>query len=263
MYKCVGAVVIFLASHWVSADVVFTSGSYSILENVLVESQNTRQELKTKAITQTLLSTPYSKSTLNMNPLSVERLIVDLNAMDCMTFIEYTEAFRRAENYQQFISNLINIRYIDQQVTFSNRRHFFTDWAQESKPIAVDITTMISSHAVPIEKKLNWKGNGGSFISGLGVKARLINYIPTRYVDEGLIELLKTGDYIGIYSKNQGLDVTHVGIVIKENKQVVFRNASSLRHNLKVSDVELRHYLDDKVGIIVFRSSLDYYSDIN
>lgn len=263
MYKSVSAAVIFLSSCWANADVVLTQGSYAVLDNVLAESKNHQQEQKTKIITRALLNTPYSNNTLNMSQSSVERLIVNLNAMDCMTFIEYTEAFKRAENYQQFISNLTDIRYIDQKVTFNHRRHFFTDWVEKPKPLVIDITTRLSPHAVTVEKKLNLKNDGSFFISGLMVKNRLISYIPIHYVDEGLIKLLKTGDYIGIYSKVQGLDVTHVGIVIKEDNQVIFRNASSLRNNLKVSDIELSRYLEGKDGIIVFRSSLDYYSDIN
>ncbi len=263
MLKRLCAVVILLMPHLTSAEAILTPGSYSILERVLVGSKGAQQEKKVKIITQELLGTPYNDNTLNMNYLSIERLTINLKAMDCMTFIEYTEAFKHAENYEQFSFHLANIRYINQDISFSQRRHFFTDWAHEPESIVEDITTRISPHAIGVQKELNRGSNGKLFLSGIGVKDRVINYIPSYYVDKIVMDSLKTGDYIGIYSNNKGLDVTHVGIVIRENNKVIFRNASSLRNNLKVSDIELEKYLQSKVGIIVLRSKIDDHSDIN
>ncbi|MCU6289820.1 DUF1460 domain-containing protein, partial [Escherichia coli] len=89
---------------------------------------------------------------------------------------------------------------------------------------------------------------------GLPVTSRTISYIPTQYIDEAVLKKLQTGDYIGIYSNKPELDVSHVGIAIREGNKIYFRNASSLKLNLKVVDVELNRYLQDKVGIIVIRS---------
>ncbi|QCJ68740.1 DUF1460 domain-containing protein [Providencia heimbachae] len=257
MLKRLCAAAILLTPHLMSAEAVLTPGSYSILERVLVGSKGAQPEQKVKIITQELLGTPYNDNTLNMNYLSIERLTINLKAMDCMTFIEYAEAFKHAENYEQFLFYLANTRYINQDVSFSQRRHFFTDWAQEPESIAEDITTRISPHTIRVQKELNRGSNGELFLSGVDVKDRIINYIPSGYVDKDVIELLKTGDYVGIYSNNKGLDVTHVGIVIRENNKVIFRNASSLRNNFKVSDIELERYLQSKVGIIVLRSKIN------
>lgn len=64
---------------------------------------------------------------------------------------------------------------------------------------------------------------------------------------------LKTGDYIGIYSPIKGLDVSHTGIVIRKNNQVLYRNASSLSKNMKVVDTNFLEYISSKTGIIVLR----------
>lgn len=238
--------------------VELTAGSYTILMNILSQqSLFDKQEEKTEVITRSLLGTPYNKHTLNHSQLSAETLIINLKSMDCMTFIEYTEAFKRSKNYEQFIANLTKIRYTDQDIQFTNRRHFFSDWAQSPNPLVLDITTQISPHAVSVNKKLNFKNDTSLFISGLPIKDRLISYIPVSYIDDNLILNLKTGDYIGVYSKHSGLDVSHVGIVIRQNDTVLFRNASSLKGNLKVSDSELRSYLNGKLGIVVFRTNFD------
>lgn len=254
-------IVMCLFASIVHAKVEVTAGSFTILTNILnqqneVNKQHQHAE-KVDVITQSLIGTPYNKYTLNQSHKGIETLVVNLKAMDCMTFIEYTEALKRSENYEQFITNLAEIRYMGQEISFTSRRHFFSDWLQEPNPVARDITQQISPHTVSVNKKLNLNNQSGLFITGVPVKERVIRYIPVRYVDENLISRLKTGDYIGIYSKNSGLDVSHVGIVIKQGDKVQFRNASSLKGNLKVSDTELLHYLTKKQGILVFRAKVN------
>lgn len=235
------------------ADVVLTTGSYRVLEKAISTSQNSDAEQKMVNATAILLGTPYNNRTLNMNASSVERLIIDLKAVDCMTFIEYSEAFKHADDAEQFASNLQKVRYIDAKVAFNQRRHFFSDWVEGEHKIVSDITAQLSPHTVFVNKQLNKKSNGEPMIATVGISPRVIGYIPTRFIDRKLLKQLKTGDYIGIYSPALGLDVTHVGIVIREGDAVIFRHASSQRKNLRVIDVELFSYLQGKSGIMVFR----------
>ncbi|WP_272674705.1 MULTISPECIES: N-acetylmuramoyl-L-alanine amidase-like domain-containing protein [unclassified Providencia] len=263
MLRLVIAAFILLLANFVRAEVILASGSYKILTEVFNEQtamqlQNASQAEKIDVLTRYFLTTPYNKQTLNMSPLSPEELVINLKEMDCMTFIEYIEAFKRSNNYEQFVSNLINIRYINQNITFKHRRHFFSDWAQEPEAIVVDITSEISPHAIQVKKQLNLKNYNQRYISDLPVKGRLINYIPVKYVDDDLVLRLNTGDYIGVYSKDNGLDVSHVGVVIRRGNKTIFRNASSLRRNLQVIDIELNDYLKGKAGIVVFRPKSDY-----
>ena len=64
---------------------------------------------------------------------------------------------------------------------------------------------------------------------------------------------LKTGDYIGIYSTVHGLDVSHVGIVIRDGETIFLRHASSQKKYRKVIDQDLKEYILNKPGIIVLR----------
>ncbi|WP_265694417.1 N-acetylmuramoyl-L-alanine amidase-like domain-containing protein [Providencia rustigianii] len=234
-------------------EVVLTAGSYKLLENVISAGQNQSTEQKVINATTILLGTPYNNRTLNMNPLLPERLVIDLKAMDCMTFIEYSEAFKHADNLEQFSQHLEKVRYIDAKVAFDSRRHFFTDWSQEHDRLVDDITSQLSPHTISVNKQLNLKENGGKYISSLDSKSRVIHYIPVRFIDHRVLSQLKTGDYIGIYSPSSGLDVTHVGIVIRENNKILFRHASSQHKNFQVIDIELSQYLKGKEGILVFR----------
>lgn len=260
MLRLVIVILLFVSPNFALADVIFSSGSYDIMEKVLDEQSKMKgaSAEKIDVLTQNFLNTPYNKQTLNMSSSSVEKLVINLKAMDCMTFIEYTEAFKRSENDEQFKLNLASIRYINQNITFNNRRHFFSDWAQGPDAIAVDITDKISPHAIRINKHLNLKNNGMTYISNYPIKNRVINYIPTKYLDKEVLSQLNAGDYIGIYSTESGLDVSHVGVVIRKGNKIIFRNASSLRGNLKVSDSELLSYLKGKNGIVVLRAKLNY-----
>ena len=63
----------------------------------------------------------------------------------------------------------------------------------------------------------------------------------------------ETGDYVGIYSKTEGLDVSHTGIIIKQGSLVYMRHASSVKKHMKVLDEELMEYLKARPGLIVLR----------
>jgi hypothetical protein len=50
-----------------------------------------------------------------------------------------------------------------------------------------------------------------------------------------------------------GLDVTHVGIVIRRNGKIFLRHASSKKSVRKVVDVELLDYLGGEKGLVILR----------
>jgi hypothetical protein len=85
------------------------------------------------------------------------------------------------------------------------------------------------------------------------VVPRTVAYIPTSQVDSGVVSRLRTGDYVGAYAQDGGLDVTHVGIFVDGADGPVLRNASSLRTNDKVVDSPLFDYLQGVPGIVVLR----------
>ncbi|HGY0255815.1 N-acetylmuramoyl-L-alanine amidase-like domain-containing protein, partial [Klebsiella pneumoniae] len=55
------------------------------------------------------------------------------------------------------------------------------------------------------------------------------------------------------------LDVSHVGIIIKDHNNIWFRNASSLAKNRKVVDSPFIRYMATKPGIVVLREKTDQY----
>lgn len=201
------------------------------------------------------LGTPYRSNMLVGSANVPEQLIIDFRGLDCFAYLDYVEALRRSTSQQDFVRNLIQVRYKGGDVDFLNRKHFFTDWAYgTTHPVADDITAQISPGAVSVRKRLNERSKGNVYLPGLPVVERSMTYIPSRLVDSQVVSHLRTGDYIGIYTPLPGLDVTHVGFFIMTDKGPVLRNASSRKENRKVMDLPFLDYVSEKPGIVVFRA---------
>ena len=206
-------------------------------------------------ISRQLLYTPYKESSL-IGSISVpEVLIINLEGMDCITFIEYVEAMRLSSSFSEFTENLKMVRYRNGEVTYERRRHFFTDWIGYTPQTVEDVTSIIgATKTVRVRKKLNLRSDGAYLLPGICVKEREISFIPVNALDNTSIERLKTGDYAGVYSDKEGLDVTHTGILIRKNDgKVYLRHASSRQDTNNVIDEELTGYLTGKDGLIILR----------
>ena len=200
-------------------------------------------ELKIAKISKYFLGVPYKKNSLIGSATKQEQFVIDLEGVDCMTFIEYVEALRLSEDLNSFIENLRYVRYFDGVVNFKKRRHFFTDWQdlKSVKNVTLEIAEQMVLTAI---KNLN-------FINGIEPKQRIINYIPSETIEKILFKL-KSGDYCGFYTSKEGLDVTHVGIILVNENNFKLRHASSLKGY--VIDEDFLTYSKNTEGIIIFRA---------
>ncbi|MGE2717749.1 DUF1460 domain-containing protein [Mycolicibacterium litorale] len=230
--------------------------SEQILQKLLAARNGAaREEHSSKAdtVSRQFLGVPYRANTLVGAVNRPEELVVDLEAVDCFTYADYVEALKRADDREQFIDRLIEVRYKDGVVGYRNRKHFFTDWAAATPPVATDVTGELGAKSISVAKRLNRKDSGGVYLPGLPEVPRDVTYIPSGSVDDTVVDGLRTGDYIGAYAEDGGLDVTHVGIFVDTPDGPVIRNASSLRANNKVVDEPLRDYVGSIPGIVVLR----------
>ncbi|MCW2002873.1 hypothetical protein FHY30_001628 [Xanthomonas arboricola] len=200
------------------------------------------------------LATPYRDHVLQGSASTPEKLIIDFTGLDCFTYLDYVEAARRSYSQQDFVNQLVLTRYVDGIVSFTHRKHFFSDWANRTYELATDITAAVSPDSVTVVKQLNLKADGSNYLPGLPVVQRAITYIPTAHIDAALIRKLRTGDFIGIYTPLAGLDVTHVGFFIMTDRGPMLRNASSRAENQKVVDSPFLDYVARTPGIIVYRA---------
>ncbi|GAB2941434.1 DUF1460 domain-containing protein [Hafnia psychrotolerans] len=224
-----------------------------IIHTRVIPAKHQKHGLMIESVSSAFLGTPYRADTLIGSPNTKEILVADFNGVDCFTLIDYVAALSRASDQKTFQNNLVKTRYVNGHVDYLSRKHFFSDWFATSPRNAVDVTRDVSPHYITVNKTLNSKPGGGEYIPGLGIIPRVIHYIPGNAVNEKVLDKLDAGDFIGIYTPLNGLDVSHVGIVIKQGGKVWFRNASSLSKNMKVVDSLLMEYVSSKPGIVVLR----------
>lgn len=225
-----------------------------IIQSEVIPSRGGNHGKVISRVSSAFLGTPYQANTLIGGPSTPEALVVNFNGVDCFTLVDYVEALTRSRDQKTFLHNLVKTRYIGGDVKYLSRRHFFTDWFATKPRNARDVTPDISPDYVVVDKQLNRKSDGSEYIPGLGIHPRKINYIPGKAINEQVLSRLRTGDYIGVYSPLDGLDVSHVGIVVRHDGQVWYRNASSLAVNRKVVDSPFIEYMHSKPGIVVLRA---------
>ena len=239
-----------------SVDVRISGPSTEILERMLDGGRDipaADMSRRAEALSRQFLGTPYGADTLVGSATEPEQLVVELEQMDCFTFADYVEALKRAENRDEFIDALIAVRYQDGLIEFASRRHFFTDWAAGTPAIATDVTADLSADTVTVAKNLNQKDAGGVYLPGLPVVAREVTYLPSGSVDDTVLSRLRTGDYVGAYAADGGLDVTHVGLFVAGPNGPLLRNASSLSSDQRVVDSPFLDYVRTVPGIVVLR----------
>ena len=223
--------------------------------NKLVEG-NIDKDSRYDFISRYFLGVPYMANTLEGSKNITEKFIINLEAMDCFTYLDYVHSLLDARDYYDFIDNLRSTRYKDAVVSFTSRNHFFYDWEQNIEQIENVTKVLFPQESISTSKYLNKKENGSLYLEGIAVREVRIYFIEPAKLIENKIEKLKSGDYIGIYTKKEGLDVSHVGILIILENKYYFRHASSETGVNSVVDVDFLEYIKDKPGIIIYRNKL-------
>src|SRR4030065_1517658 len=215
------------------------------LDAILHESSKINDAgLRIDYLSKQLLGTPYQESTLVGDINTPEVFVINLEGVDCFTLLDYIESMRRSFSLDEFKENLKKVRYRGGEISFKNRNHFFTDWCEFNSNFIDDVTVQIGGKKVrSIMKLLNQREDGSYYLPGIKLEDRLITYLPVDMIDDAILGELRNGDYIGIYSEKQGLDVSHVGIFVKEENKTYLRHASSLKEHKKVVDQGFSDYI--------------------
>ena len=218
------------------------------INNIILNNETT------EAISGEFLGVPYLGHTLIGSNEKEEILTINLSGLDCFTYIDYVEAIRNSTDYYGFKENVRKVRYKNGTVDYVKRNHFFSDWPVYNPSNVKDVTGAVGGRdSVTVKKSLNRKKDGSYFLAGIPVTEREITYIPSGKLTPEIIAKISSGDYVGIYSGIDGLDVSHTGIVIKKNGKTYLRHASSRKANRKVLDEELLVYMKNKPGLVIYR----------
>lgn len=266
-------------SHQLKAQTVCSQSSAELLTQQLStmaeQSELAQMEIGEAAshMGQQMLGVPYVARTLELE--GPERLVINLEGLDCTTFLENVVVMARLSQLQQFTREdyereLQLIRYRQGELhEYPSRLHYFSDWLydNEKKGVITIITKAIGGE--PYSKEINFMGQHRSAYAQLAddryydailkaessINQRTHFYIPKERVQavEGNIQ---SGDLIAITTSINGLDISHVGIAIFQGGRLHLMHASTSANRVVISSKPLADYLAgnrSQSGIMVAR----------
>lgn len=215
---------------------------------------------------------PYVAGTLDQP--AYEQLVIKLDGFDCVTFVESVLALSRtikAESYSlpAFVAHLESQRYRDGVLDgYCSRLHYFSDWIinNEARGHVRNITKEIGGE--PLDKQLNFMSThresyphlaDDSLFAGIQDMEVQLKDVQLYYIPQGRISTvypdLEAGDIIALATDIEGLDVSHTGLVYKNEDGTAGLLHASTANGVIVSP-DLQAYVENnrrQIGIVVTR----------
>jgi hypothetical protein len=219
------------------------------------------------------LGVPYVSNTLEMK--GEEILVINLREFDCFTFVEnvvvMTWMIRKGEcTFEDYAASLERIRYRDGILhEYPSRLHYFSDWLSdnEKKGIIKDMSGEMGGKA--LHKNIHYitshrdtypMMNITKVYEKMRAVERNLSEKPFSYITkEDLKEYemaIDEGDIIAITTDVEGLDIVHVGIAARLDREIHLLHASEVEKKVVISDATLHEYLLNRkttTGIMVGR----------
>ncbi len=219
------------------------------------------------------LGAPYREGTLE-GP-GREKLIVNLHAFDCTTFVETVLALVRCAasgkiSPQEFRGNLRRIRYRRGKIDgYASRLHYFTDWLADNqkKKTLTDVSRDLGGerrqkeiHFMTTRREryaaLKNQTQAGKMRRTERRLSRSPFYVIGKERVSRIQDDIQPGDLIAFTTNQEGLDVAHVGLAVRERGRLRLLHASRREGAVVVSRETLSAYLRRRgnfTGILVAR----------
>jgi len=219
------------------------------------------------------LGTPYVSATLE-NGLD-EKLVINLRQLDCTTFAENTLALARTvklrkKDFESFVAELQKLRYRDGiRNQYPSRLHYFSEWIQDNDRKGI-VSGKANQNGIKSDKAIDYMSTHPSDYPVLKEHPELIPaiaqqekeltktgfmYFPKSDI-ANLYRNLKHGDIIALTSSIDGVDVNHVGIIIKKGNEFHLLHAPLSGKKVLVSDGPITDFLKPQSknsGIMIAR----------
>jgi len=206
------------------------------------------------------LGTPYVVASLE-NGLE-EKMVINLRELDCTTFAENCLALARTvkagkTDFQSFVSELVRIRYRDGiRNQYPSRLHYFVEWISNNQDKRI-IDGTPNQNGVKSNKVINYMSTHPANYPVLKEHPELIpaiaeqekaltrtgfmffpkNDIPNLY------KHLQHGDIIALTSSIEGVDVNHVGIILKKGNEFYLLHAPLSGKKVLISDGPITDFI--------------------
>jgi hypothetical protein len=215
-----------------------------------------------------LLGKPYVHATLDANP--TERLVVNLNAFDCTTYLETVLALslayhdqpgkpQPAQFDQAFRAYLTRLRYRNGKLDgYASRLHYFSDWLRdnEHKGFLTDVTGELPG-SMSVAKPITYMTTATRKYPHLKdpvtrkqlqlreahLSQQTFWFIPQKNIRLAESQL-REGDIIMLTAARTGLDMKHVGLAVRQpSGRIHLMHASSEQGEVVITRYPLVDYV--------------------
>lgn len=207
------------------------------------------------------LGAPYVANTLDRT--IEEQLVVNLQELDCVTYVENVLALSLAASsnnfcYQNFQEQLKNIRYRNGELSdYASRLHYTSDWIfdNEKGGLLQNISQELSR--VKETKEINFMSTHRSAYKQFSHSDAMLHKIEQAekvinnrngfyYLPKGAIHnkanKIPHMAVIGIVTTIDGLDTSHIGFAYQKDGELQFIHASSAKNKVIIDSKTLSNY---------------------
>ena len=241
------------------ADSVFV---VSVLTSDAVAASSSTPGDVVATVARAFIGKPYVAGTLEVNAPD-ERLVINTRQVDCTTFVDQVLALSLTvlhgdTTYTAFCRNLSRLRYRDGKVQgYASRLHYFTDMVAANPSLLADVVP--DSAQAPLPERIvqlgfmshhpdsypALKGHPEVVDSIRSIELRYQHY-PVHYCPKETIAsftALREGDVVALMTTVEGLDVTHLGIAVRQPDGFHLLHASSAAGRVLVDPLPLQEML--------------------
>jgi hypothetical protein len=155
-----------------------------------------------------LVGSPYLSNPLIGGPAEPERLILGLDAFDCVTFVETVLALARSGSEAKFRLELRRTRYRAGCVGWRTRLHYFSEWLQANQRRGAVRLRTAGPGARIIQARL-------AILEGLPPRSVRFPVVPRRSLPLAAARLGAVS-IVAFASLRSGLDYFHTGLVVRD-----------------------------------------------
>jgi len=174
-----------------------------------------------RIISSQLMGFPYIVHPLTGSQSHPEIFVTRMDGFDCVTYVETVLALAESKNIDDFPERLREIRYEHGVVEWRKRLHYTTEWSEYHVRRGDFLDLTVGEGTIERIKRL-------SYLAGLAPKTSHFRYFPTRLLPQ-VSHRMMDGDLIYFVSTRKGLDVFHVGLLIKNGNHFHLRHAAHSR----------------------------------
>lgn len=218
--------------------------------------------------------TRYVAGTLEVEP---EQLVVKLKETDCILYVESCLALALTAqssdtSYAAFCDNIRKLRYRDGKIDgYPSRIHYTSEWILQAEKNGYVKEMSKEIAGTPLNQKFSFMSKHADRYKQLAsapaeellkisemeteLNSHKYWYIPKEDIEK-YASKIKAGDIVGFCTSNEGLDLSHVGIVVWLNGKLTFIHASMGAMKVWIEPRTLQEYansIKSNVGIRIIR----------